>query len=75
MRDFYNKLCLLLLEESFGPIVGQIGNNLLYGTKTLPAIHFGTRLSKIKVNNICNYKLCNNITNRRLVISHIQDCR
>ncbi|EGI65510.1 PREDICTED: DNA-directed RNA polymerase III subunit RPC3 [Acromyrmex echinatior] len=49
MRDFYNKLCLLLLEESFGPIVGQIGNNLLYGTKTLPAIHFGTHLSKIKI--------------------------
>ncbi|KYN20584.1 PREDICTED: DNA-directed RNA polymerase III subunit RPC3 isoform X2 [Trachymyrmex cornetzi] len=49
MRDFYNKLCLLLLEESFGPIIGQIGNNLLYGPKTLSAICFGTHLSKIKV--------------------------
>ncbi|XP_018307693.1 DNA-directed RNA polymerase III subunit RPC3 [Mycetomoellerius zeteki] len=49
MRDFYNKLCLLLLEESFGLIIRHIGNNLLYGTKTLSALHFGTCLSKIKV--------------------------
>ncbi|EZA46881.1 hypothetical protein DMN91_004693 [Ooceraea biroi] len=49
MRDFYNKLCLLILEEHFGPLIKCIGNNLLHGTKTLRAICFGTRLPLAKV--------------------------
>ncbi|XP_024881319.1 DNA-directed RNA polymerase III subunit RPC3 [Temnothorax curvispinosus] len=49
MKDFYNKLCLLLLEEYFGSIVQCIGNNLMYGTKTLGAIHFETNLSIAKI--------------------------
>ncbi|XP_011160696.2 DNA-directed RNA polymerase III subunit RPC3 isoform X2 [Solenopsis invicta] len=49
MKDFYNKLCLLLLEEFFGSIVQCIGNSLLYGTKTLRAICFGTSLPVAKV--------------------------
>lgn len=51
MKDFYNKLCLLLLEEYFGSIVQCIANNLLFGTKTLRALYFETRLPVVKVNN------------------------
>lgn len=49
MRDFHSKLCMLLLEEYFGPIVQSIGNSLLYGTKTLDVIRIDTRLPLIKV--------------------------
>ncbi|XP_011694091.1 PREDICTED: DNA-directed RNA polymerase III subunit RPC3 [Wasmannia auropunctata] len=49
MKDFYNKLCVLLLEEFLGPIIRRIGNSLLYGTKTIPAICYGTRLPKRKI--------------------------
>lgn len=49
MKDFYNKLCLLLLEEYFGPIVQCIADNLLYGTKTLRAICFETKLPIAKI--------------------------
>ncbi|KAH0945295.1 hypothetical protein HN011_001858 [Eciton burchellii] len=49
MKDFHNKLCLLLLEEHFGTIVKSIANNLLAGTKTLRVIVFGTGLPIVKV--------------------------
>ncbi|KAL0125937.1 hypothetical protein PUN28_004784 [Cardiocondyla obscurior] len=49
MKDFYNKLCSLLLEEYFGSIVQCIGEYLLFGTKTLGAIGFGTKLPLGKV--------------------------
>lgn len=51
MEDFYNKLCLLLLEEYFGSIVQCIANNLFYGTKMLNAICYGTKLPMAKVNS------------------------
>jgi len=49
MDDLYDKLCLLLLEEYFGSIVQCIGNNLLYGTKTLRTIYLETRLPIAKI--------------------------
>ncbi|XP_012215982.1 DNA-directed RNA polymerase III subunit RPC3 isoform X2 [Linepithema humile] len=49
MRYFYGKLCLVLLEEHFGSIIQCIGNSLLYGTKTLTAIHHDTRLSLAEI--------------------------
>jgi len=49
MKDFHNKLCLLLLEEHFGTIVRSIANNLLHGSKTLRVIVFSTGLPTIKV--------------------------
>jgi hypothetical protein len=52
MKDFHNKLCLLLLEEHFGTIIKSIANNLLHGTKTLRVIVFGTGLPIAKVSNI-----------------------
>lgn len=51
MKDFYNKLCLLLLEEYFGSIVQYIASSLLYGRKTLGALRFETRLPVVKVNS------------------------
>ncbi|XP_018398493.1 PREDICTED: DNA-directed RNA polymerase III subunit RPC3 [Cyphomyrmex costatus] len=50
MKDIYSKLCLLLLEECFGSTVRHIGNNLLYGPKTLREICIGTSLPEAKVN-------------------------
>ncbi|KAL6256959.1 hypothetical protein P5V15_011894 [Pogonomyrmex californicus] len=49
MKDFFNKLCSILLEEYFGPNVQRIGNNLLYGTKTLSALRLGTGLPVAKI--------------------------
>ncbi|XP_072759194.1 DNA-directed RNA polymerase III subunit RPC3 isoform X1 [Anoplolepis gracilipes] len=49
MKDFYSKLCILLLEEYFGAIVQSIGKSLLYSTKTLDVIRFDTQLPITKV--------------------------
>ncbi|XP_011873088.1 PREDICTED: DNA-directed RNA polymerase III subunit RPC3 isoform X2 [Vollenhovia emeryi] len=49
MHDFHNKLCSLLLGEYFGSIVQCIGISLAYGTKTLHAICFRTKLPRAKV--------------------------
>lgn len=63
MDDLYDKLCLLLLEEYFGSIVQCIGNNLLYGTKTLRTIYLETRLPVAKViNDIAAYYILMMIT-------------
>lgn len=49
MKTFYNKLCLLLLEEHFGSIVRCIASNLIHGTKTLRFICLNTHLPLAKV--------------------------